>query len=633
VKAALWIFLMTLLPALAAAEISPQNRQLYLQADKAMGQYRWSDVRQIRDQLANYPLAIYIDYYMLESRLRQVDGAEASAFMVEAQNTPLQIRFKDKYLRRAGRDRRWQDFLAVATTMPRDVELQCYYHRAQYSQGLKDEAWAGARHLWNHGESRPKACNPLFDAWMDDDQLDDDLIWSRMMKAVDERQGGLAQYVGKMGSPELAAWADTMMVMYRHPASLSQQKLLPVGEPHVRDILAHGFPRLARVDVDHALRLWKKYESRYSFSSLQLQKIQDSIAYYILLRDKDKHTGWLDDYLVSRHDDKLLERRLRWVVSNGEWANFLYLHSGLSERRQQANSWSYWSAVALSEMGKVDEAKARWKRLSGERDFYGFISAERLGLPYSLNHQPFVAAASPSILQHAGVVRASELIYHEQPRLAQSEWSYLLSGLDVASKEQLSSHAIDEGWYRLGIDAANHAEAWDRLELRFPAPYADVYSQYASQHGVPDTELLSISRRESTFYPDANSPVGAKGLMQLMPATARVVARRLGDQTLSGDLYNIENNVSLGSAYYKQLLDRYKGNRVFSLAAYNAGPQRVRAWRGKGENMDVYRWIESIPFRETREYVQGVLAYNVVYSALANTPVTLLNETERSASY
>jgi soluble lytic murein transglycosylase len=122
--------------------------------------------------------------------------------------------------------------------------------------------------------------------------------------------------------------------------------------------------------------------------------------------------------------------------------------------------------------------------------------------------------------------------------------------------------------------------------------------------------------------------------MQLMPRTAQVVAQRLGDQQLSSDLYDIENNVSLGSAYYRQLLDRYKGNRVLTLAAYNAGPNRVRGWRSdKGKNMDVYRWVESIPFRETREYVQGVLAYNVVYNALSNQTIAMLSEAERQASY
>ncbi len=623
-----------LLPSLVFAEITPLQRQLYQQADKAIHEYRWSDVRQLRDQLAAYPLAIYLDYYLLESRLRHVDGAEALAFLNNSSQTPLHIRFKDKYLRRAGRDRRWDDYLVVAATMPREIELQCYFHRAQLSRGLTSEAWAGARHLWNHGRSRPRACDPLFDAWLAADQLDDDLAWSRMMKAVDERRGGLAQYVGQLGSESLQPQVETMMVMYRHPASLSQQHRLPPTESWALDILAHGFPRLARVDVAHALRLWRRYEAAYSFSAQQREKVQDAIAYYSLLRKHSGHKGWLDDYLVGRGDDKLLERRMRWAVAEADWADFLFLQSALPEARQNVSAWRYWRAVALAEMSRPEDARVALQALAVERDYYGFLAAERMGSAYAINHRPLVNQAGAGVIHHQGVLRAGELIYHDEPRLAQSEWRYLLSGLDVESKEQLSRFAINSGWYRLGIDAANHAEAWDRLELRFPAPYRDVFSQYALQRGVPDTELLSISRRESAFFPAAHSEAGARGLMQLMPNTARVVARRLGDHQLSSDLYDIENNVSLGSAYYRQLLDSYQGNRVLSLAAYNAGPQRVRSWRSdKGESMDVYRWVESIPFRETREYVQGVLAYNVVYNALSNQVVAMLSDAERQAVY
>jgi soluble lytic murein transglycosylase len=123
-------------------------------------------------------------------------------------------------------------------------------------------------------------------------------------------------------------------------------------------------------------------------------------------------------------------------------------------------------------------------------------------------------------------------------------------------------------------------------------------------------------------------------LMQLMPATARTVAKRLGDTSLSRNLYDVESNISLGSAYYRQLLDSYNGNRVLSLVAYNAGPARVRAWRSKaGEEIDVYQWIEAIPFTETRDYVQAVLSYNVVYQSLRQQTASLFNEAERNYRY
>jgi soluble lytic murein transglycosylase len=231
-------------------------------------------------------------------------------------------------------------------------------------------------------------------------------------------------------------------------------------------------------------------------------------------------------------------------------------------------------------------------------------------------------------------LRAAELLYHDEPRLAQSEWRFLLQNQEDANKEALALHASQQGWYRLSIDAANDAGAWDRLELRFPSPYPDVFARYAQVYSVSDTELLSIARRESAFMPTAHSGAGARGLMQLMPGTARSVAKGLGDSALSKNLYDVEANVTLGGAYYRQLLDSYAGNRVLTLAAYNAGPQRVKRWRNKApDRVSVEQWVESIPFKETREYVQGVLAYNVVYNGLRQKSSPLFNELEAQARY
>ena len=140
---------------------------------------------------------------------------------------------------------------------------------------------------------------------------------------------------------------------------------------------------------------------------------------------------------------------------------------------------------------------------------------------------------------------------------------------------------------------------------------------------------MAIARRESAFFPRAVSGAGAKGLMQLMPSTARSVARSLQQRDLSKELFEVDSNVALGGAYYRQLLDRYNNNRVLSLAAYNAGPHRVTRWlNDESDKLPVVQWIETIPFRETRAYVQGVLAYNVVFRKLRNQPAQLLTQAE-----
>ena len=145
---------------------------------------------------------------------------------------------------------------------------------------------------------------------------------------------------------------------------------------------------------------------------------------------------------------------------------------------------------------------------------------------------------------------------------------------------------------------------------------------------------MSIARRESAFFPGAQSPAGARGLMQIMPATAKQVAASLKEPHTQADLFEVEHNVLLGSAYYRQVLARFGGNRVFALAAYNAGPHRVDRWRHRaGEGIPVEVWIETIPYRETRSYVQAVLAYNVVFQYLLGDTQRLFTPLERQTRY
>jgi soluble lytic murein transglycosylase len=632
------IALVLLMAAQAGVAGLEQQRKLYRAADQAARKYDWDQLQLLRPQLDEYPLALYLDYARMQSRLRHVDGVEAVQFMQASSDTPLQLRFKDRYLRRAGRDRRWVDFLAVSAQPPKTVDLQCYYYRARRAEGALEEAWEGARRLWVYGKSRPKACDPLFKKWIDAGQLNDELVWQRMLLAFDAYRGSLLAFVGKQGSQALQPRAELLKSVYHYPAKLSKTSLLPVDEDWSLQVLSHGLPRLASRDLSGAMRLWQKVETRYPFTDEQRHKIGDALAHRIMLRKKARWESWLDNYLVQRGDDKLLERRLRWVLREGEWVIVAGLVAALSPSQRREPEWRYWFAHSLEETGEASRAREILEALAMERDFYGFAAAQLLGRPFDLNHEPLSVTGmpEPGVLAEnfPGLQRTEELLYHEQPMRAQSEWAYLLKGLEPAEQEYLAWHARQQQWYRFAIDAATEAQAWNRLELRYPLAYPESFKQFAQLYNVADSELMSIARRESAFFPRAASPVGARGLMQLMPRTAKQVARQLKEPQLTANLFDVEANITLGGAYYRQLKDSYKGNRVLTLAAYNAGPHRVRAWRSKnGEQVSVLQWVESIPFRETREYVKNVLTYNVVYQNLNGQDTDLFNAVELNSSY
>ena len=626
--------------AVAATEdaddtLSAERRQ-YEAAMRAVDKGRWTEYEQLRPALDQYPLAIYLDYFQLTRQSRDVRPADALRFISRSADSPLPNRFSNLYLRQAGREQRWQDFLQVRPDEPEGIELKCYYFRARLAAGDSDIAWDGARRLWDAGESRPNACDPLFAAWLKSGQLTDEVVWSRQLKAFDARQRSLMTYVAKQASPQLAPWADKLLAVYLQPEKIRQQTL-PASSPYSADIASHGLVLLARYNPEKALQYWRDYQAELDFSAEQVRLVESAIALQGLFARTQDLSPWLHGALDRLDDDKLVEIRLRWALAEQDWETLAQTLPLLSDSGRQAEVWRYWQAVLAEREGDTERAEALFTALGGERSYHGFLAADRVGRAYSFNHQtPVLDAATASALQQLPVVqRVGELNFHEDWNLAHSEWYYLLQASeDKTRNQQLAQLASQRGWYRMAIDAASRAQAWDALELRFPTPYRSTFQHYGQARQVPSTELMAIARRESAFYPQAQSPVGARGLMQLMPATGQQVASALGQRGGSAELFEVDHNVLLGSAYYRQLLDRFGGNRVFALTAYNAGPHRVDRWRHKpGEGVPVDVWIDTIPYKETREYVQAVLFYNVVFQYLMGDTRSLLTPAERTALY
>ena len=626
--------------AVAATEdaddtLSAERRQ-YEAAMRAVDKGRWTEYEQLRPALDQYPLAIYLDYFQLTRQPRDVRPADALRFISRSADSPLPNRFSNLYLRQAGREQRWQDFLQVRPDEPEGIELKCYYFRARLAAGDSDIAWDGARRLWDAGESRPNACDPLFAAWLKSGQLTDEVVWSRQLKAFDARQRSLLAYVAKQASPQLAPWADKLLAVYLQPEKIRQQAL-PASSSYSADIASHGLVLLARYNPEKALQYWRDYQAELDFSAGQVRLVESAIALQGLFARTQDLSPWLHGALDRLDDDKLVEIRLRWALAEQDWETLAQTLPLLSDSGRQAEVWRYWQAVLAEREGDTQRAEALFTALGGERSYHGFLAADRVGKAYSFNHQtPVLDAATASALQQLPVVqRVGELNFHEDWNLAHSEWYYLLQASeDKTRNQQLAQLASQRGWYRMAIDAASRAQAWDALELRFPTPYRSTFQHYGQARQVPSTELMAIARRESAFYPQAQSPVGARGLMQLMPATGQQVASALGQRGGSAELFEVDHNVLLGSAYYRQLLDRFGGNRVFALTAYNAGPHRVDRWRHKrGEGVPVDVWIDTIPYKETREYVQAVLFYNVVFQYLMGDTRSLLTPAERTALY
>ncbi|PLW82668.1 murein transglycosylase [Kineobactrum sediminis] len=631
------ILLFQWLPALSVAAGEPleRDREVYGDAVVAIDRGRWTEYQQLRPGLESYPLAMYLDYFELSRKPRQVRAGDARLFLQRSAGSPLPNRFLAIYLRQAGKDRRWSDFLAVMPREPNAIELKCYFFRARLATGDTLVAWEGAERLWVHGESRPKACDPLFDAWLKAGELNDEVVWARLLKAFDARERSLMSYVARKGSEELRPWSDKLLAIYSQPDRM-RRIAPPVDDARMADIITHAVAYFARYKPEAALAHWHYYREHLTFSDQQVNQAERALVLRSLFAKSEVNKPWVEDTLAQLGDDTLVEVRLRWALREQDWTAVASNIGKLSADARAQPVWRYWRAVVHERNSEPEAARELLQQVAREREYYGFLAAARLGVPPDFNHQSVVLADPGDTPENRlpVVQRIEELYHHDEENLAHSEWFQVLNDSEPGQQQQLATLAAGRGWHRMAIDAANRAQFWDALDLRFPMPYGDVFNHYADLRQVPSSELMAIARRESAFYPGARSPVGARGLMQIMPATGKQVASGLGTAHSSQALFQVEHNVLLGSAYYRQLLDRYGNNRVLAMAAYNAGPHRVDLWRNKpGKTVPVDIWIETIPYRETRGYVKAVLAYNLIFKYLGGESGNLLTTQEQQLAY
>jgi len=259
---------------------------------------------------------------------------------------------------------------------------------------------------------------------------------------------------------------------------------------------------------------------------------------------------------------------------------------------------------------------AAFSGLSQERSFYGFISSELLNKPLQLNQQ----LSTPSndqitrVLSTPGIVRAWELYQIKEDAYARSEWNLAITRMPAEDRGIAAQLADQWGWHHHAIMAAARSDIRDNLKLRFPTAYQSTVTSNASKNGIAKDWVFSLIRQESAFSYQAKSPVGALGMMQIMPATAKQISKNMGIRYKGKySLLQPEKNIQLGTRYMGQLLKRFQGNTILATAAYNAGPNRAKRWQPKYTPMAGDIWIETIPYKETRNYVKNVMTYQAIY--------------------
>jgi soluble lytic murein transglycosylase len=561
-----------------------------------------------------------------------LDKRRVAQFRRRYADSPLTDRLRVAWLTELARRKDWKAYRDQYEPRP-EIELQCHYLNALLRTGAKDEAFAQTAELWRAPRSQPAACDPVFDAWIAAGNLTQALIWDRLLLALDGGETALARYLRSLLKEDLGTDAATLLRLSARPRELTSASVSRDPERAVA-IVCHVVRRLAREDAAAASELWKRLSGDlHASETIARRMAQDLTIARARAGDLDLDAD-LSASADGRHVD-VADALLQAGITTEQWPAVERWVRGLDADERMKPRWRYWLARSLRARAPVDteqEVDEIYGSLARERQYYGFLAATEIGAAPMLNDRPSTPneALIAQLRARPVIDRVGELFAVKSPGDARMEWQELDKTLDTEHRIAAAHLAAAYGWTMQSVMAANAAELTNDLELRFPAPFRETFVAASQTSNVPLSFLYAIARQESIFDPAARSAPGALGVMQLMPGTAIATARKFSLRAPTPDrLLYADINIDIGSRHVAELMEKYDNNRVLVAAAYNAGQTPVDRWLAARPPHPIDVWIEAIPYRETRNYVQNVISFAYVYGQRLNAPTPFLTDAER----
>lgn len=604
-----------------------QQRILFQTARDALKNGRHEQYQKLAQQLQEYPLYPYLEYWRITQNLPKADSATVEQFLTQYADTPLANRLRLNWLEQLAKEEQWPQFITFYTP-GNSAEQECYYRRALYKTGDKQAAFKGLDKLWLTADALPRVCDPLFSAWREAGVLSEELVWRRVELLMQEGDVYEAHALESYLSKEQRNWAELWREVHLHPETMLTDQRLKENTPINRTILAHGVRRLARLNPLMAAEAWNKLIMEYGFSEEEFNRTETQIALALARTKAPEAMKWLTS-LTTQENPAVREWRVLTAINQGKWDEALLWMNQLTAEEQRNERWQYWRARAFEATGKPERARPAYAEAAKNRDYYGFMAADRIGAPYAFDDKPiqFPAAEMEATRAQPTVQRVREFYALGDISNARREWHYLIRQGDKTTLLKAAKLAHELGWHDRAILALGRADYMDDLEIRFPLEHREQVVNSSKNQKIDPSWAFAIIRQESTFATDARSPKGAMGLMQIMPDTGKVIAKELSTRLRDSDqLLDANTNIRFGVSYLRKVLNHFDQNTALATAAYNAGSQRVKSWMPTDENLSTDLWVENIPFKETRHYVKQVLAFAAIYDARMTRPVTPIKQ-------
>ncbi|WP_153886387.1 lytic transglycosylase domain-containing protein [Aliiglaciecola lipolytica] len=602
------------------------QRNVFKALENMLAKPNSDEYKRLRAQLQGYPLEPYIEQITLKTYPYLANQDKIDAFLRTHEGSPLDRPLRYKWLTYLKKKNQADLFMQYFRPTA-NVELTCQYLTYQMADPKNhDEVFKHASELWVVGKSQPNECDPVFDAWTKAGFRTNERVLKRLALAGNGGSHTLLPYLKTLLPKEQQYLADLWLQVRRAPNYVSNLSKFPKKYPELElEIIEYGLGRLIWRDEDLAIKTWQATLKKFDVAQSNQYELAGKFAVALAISEHKNADEWLEKASYEKADEQLYRWHLAHVLKSGDWQHALEVIEQMPEKSSSGLSAKYWQARALEKVNAMDSANQNYQWLAQQRHYYGFLASGKLAQPPTIVDKPleFDQQALSTIANMDAAKRAYEFLQLGRYLSARREWLHLQSQLDQQQKLVSAVLADSWGWHDRAIYGFSNTGYLDDIKRRFPMAYRNELVNHSEANQVDPAWAFAIARRESSFMADANSSAGAKGLMQLLPGTARYLAKK---QIKTSVLFDPDTNAGYGTQYLRYLMDKMDNNPVLATASYNAGWRRVQKWIPKDQSVPMDVWIETIPYKETRNYVKAVLAYHQIYAAQLGKNSPLFNE-------
>lgn len=581
--------------------------------------------RVARDVPNDHVLLPYVEYWRLVLASRN-DDARIIDFLARYPGSRLAEMLRADWLKSLGAREAWSLYLAEYPRLAKPEPVhQCYAYRAEWSQGNSGRL-REAVSMWFTGRDMPSACTPLFSQLMEAGLINQEDVWRRFRMALDAGNPSVAKSVANSMAVADRPQAARLDKAVSEPGRLLSGSSLDMSQRGDREMALYALDQLAKRSSSDAEQALRKRLSQFNPNEVSLAWAR--LATWAARRHEPVALSWYQQAGVLAVNDYQREWWARAALRAGDWPAVQRVINSMTESMQAQPAWRYWRARALLASGQRIAANTLFLRLSREYHYYGQLAQEELG---PVAQAPTINIKMggndlAAIGRDPGIARALALQDLGLRSDATQEWNWAIREMTDPQLLAAAELARRNEWYDRAINTAERTRELHDFDLRFIAPYRELAQQAARENQIDEAWVFGLMRQESRFINVARSSVGASGLMQIMPATARWIASRLGIKGFDpSEMRDPAKNIQFGAYYLKHVQTTLDGSPVLATAAYNAGPSRAQRWRDSA-SMESAVYIESIPFAETRDYVKKVMSNAMYYAVRFGQPSVLLKD-------